>query len=367
MQIISEIVAAGGSKNAANALIPLAKEVLSNIDVKDPVFQSFATANTAGRLAALSEQLKPDLSDGLRTEALNSQALVNDALNARSVALRSGLSSGDQLLNRGVWAQSLHTKVDQDLRANVDGYSASSNGLAVGVDAKFSEEVTVGVAYSVLRTDIGMDSGNKLDVEGQAVTFYGIWEQGNWFVNGSALLGFNNNDSKRYIAGTMAKAKYDSKNVGASVIGGYTFRPSEGIVIEPSIGARYSVIEIDSLTEKGSSAALHVDGQRYELAELGAGVRMASVIDIGRGTLEPELKLMNWHDFIGDDSRTTSTFVQGDTPFTTTGRVNSRNTVSSGVGLTYKLNAWSVGATYDNSQRDGYRADTVTAKLRYEF
>ena len=43
------------------------------------------------------------------------------------------------------------------------------------------------------------------------------------------------------------------------------------------------------------------------------------------GSLEPEAKLMAWHDFIGDKASTTSTFVLGGTPFTTTGATPARD------------------------------------------
>ncbi len=79
---------------------------------------------------------------------------------------------------------------------------------------------------------------------------------------------------------------------------------------------------LDAYREKGSSAALNVGSQRYEIGELGAGMRLASSFDLGQGSLEPEAKVMAWHDLIADKASTTSTFVLGGTPFTKIGRAS---------------------------------------------
>lgn len=68
---------------------------------------------------------------------------------------------------------------------------------------------------------------------------------------------------------------------------------------------------IDSYREKGSSVELNVASQRYEVGELGIGARLAAAFDLGQGSLEPEARVMAWHDFIADKANTTSTFVLG--------------------------------------------------------
>ncbi|AZD64628.1 autotransporter, putative [Pseudomonas chlororaphis subsp. aurantiaca] len=68
---------------------------------------------------------------------------------------------------------------------------------------------------------------------------------------------------------------------------------------------------IDSYREKGSSAVLNVASQRYEVGEMGIGARLAAAFDLGRGSLEPEARVMAWHDFIADKANTSSTFVLG--------------------------------------------------------
>ncbi|HGT3447974.1 TPA: autotransporter outer membrane beta-barrel domain-containing protein, partial [Pseudomonas aeruginosa] len=102
----------------------------------------------------------------------------------------------------------------------------------------------------------------------------------------------NDNESKRRIASTTAKGDYDSQVLGANVVGGYTYHLNEQFLVEPRLAARYARVDIDGYHEKGSSAALKVDSQRYEVAELGAGVRVAGDFQVGNGNLQPQAKLM---------------------------------------------------------------------------
>ncbi|MCQ2997573.1 autotransporter domain-containing protein [Pseudomonas syringae] len=365
--ITEDLLGARGSRNAVNAIKPFKNSVMGQLDESDPVFQRFANAATSEELAKLAETLTPDVSRGAINAATNSQNLVSSAVNRRASKARNGLSSGDVLANQGVWLQALSSDANQDSRHGIDGYDANSNGIAVGADGKLNADTTVGLAYSYLTSDVKSDLGNKTDVTGHAVTLYGNWAHDNFFVDTSLMYGWNDNESKRYIAGTRAKADYDSEIFGVNALAGYTFQLDKQWVVEPQVGARYANVSIDSYREKGSSAALNVGSQRYEIGEMGLGARLAAAFDVGVGSLEPEAKLMAWHDFIGDKAGTTSTFVLGGTPFTTTGATPARDSYELGLGANYRVGAWSVGGTYNYLTSSGFDADTFTANVRYDF
>ncbi|MFU8019824.1 autotransporter outer membrane beta-barrel domain-containing protein, partial [Pseudomonas aeruginosa] len=138
--------------------------------------------------------------------------------------------------------------------------------IAIGADGKLTDQLTLGVAYSFLHTSVNSDSGNTTDVDGNALTLYSGFEQGNYFVDANLSYGLNDNESKRRIASTTAKGDYDSQVLGANVVGGYTYHLNEQFLVEPRLAARYARVDIDGYHEKGSSAALKVDSQRYEVA-----------------------------------------------------------------------------------------------------
>ncbi|MGE8097490.1 autotransporter outer membrane beta-barrel domain-containing protein [Pseudomonas fluorescens] len=361
------VVNAGGSSSGAAAVGQVSNAVMSQLSDQDPVFSAFANASSDAQLAKLSEKLGPDVSGGAIQASTNGQTLISNAINTRSSSARSGLSSGDVLAEKGVWLQALNSDADQGSRGGVAGYSANSQGIAVGADGQLNADTTLGIAYSYLSSNVKSDAGSKTDVIGNALTLYGNWTHDNFFVDTSLTYGWNTNESKRYIAGTRAKGDYDSDIFGVNALAGYTLRFNQQVLLEPQIGARYANVAIDAYREKGSSAALSVGSQRYEVGEMGLGARLAAAFDVGAGSLQPEAKAMAWHDFIGDQANASSTFVLGGTPFTTSGAKPARDSYELGLGATYRIGAWSVGGSYDYLTKADFNADTFTAKVRYDF
>ncbi|RON43998.1 autotransporter family protein [Pseudomonas frederiksbergensis] len=354
---------AGGSKNAADAVAEVSTGLMDKVDERDPVFQAFANATTNAELAKLAEKLGPDVSRGVLHATTNSQTLVANAINERSSRARTDRTAPE----KGVWLQALTSDANQDARRGVAGYDADSHGIAVGADGQLNANTAVGVAYSYLDTDVKADTGNKTQVTGHALTLYGNWTHDNWFVDTSLMYGWNDNESKRYIAGTQAKGNFDSDIYGVNALAGYSFRLDRSVVLEPQIGARYASVKMDAYREKGSSASLNVDSQRYEVGEMGVGARLAAAFDVGTGSFEPEAKVMAWHDFIGDKTATTSAFVLGGDSFTTRGTTPVRDSYEVGLGANYVVGAWSVGGSYNYVTSTDFNADTFTAKVRYAF
>lgn len=359
----------GGSLNSQRTAGALANDgVIRRIreqNPNDPLLQTLLNTSEA-ELTRIAEQLAPETNGGATQAATTSQNLVSNVTGSRTSSLR-GASSGEGFKETGVWVQSLYSDATQDLRDGVAGYNAYSRGIAVGADGKLSDNLTLGLAYSFINTDVNGKSGNKTEVDSHAFTLYGGYELDNWFVDGSLTYGVNDNDSKRQIATTQAKADYDSDLLGLNLVGGYTWKINPQVLVEPRLAARYSLVNIDGYREKGSSAALKVEDQRYEAIELGAGVRVAGSFNLGAGTLEPQVKLMAYHDFAADQASSTSTFLLGNTPFVTTGAKAVRNSYEAGIGTDYKLGAVTLGVNYDYIGKSGFDADVFSAKVRYDF
>ncbi len=364
--VIKDIGGSGNAQRAASAFSSVATQ-LATLNPQDKVFQAYVNASQdAQALRTLAEQLTPEVNGGATQAATTGQTLISNVASGRTSGAR-GMSSGEGFKEAGVWVQTLYSDASQDLRDNVVGYNAYSRGIAVGADGKLNDQVTLGVAYSYLNTDVNGKSGDETKVDGHAFTLYGGFEQGNYFVDGSLTYGINNNESKRSIASTTAKGDYDSNLFGVNLVGGYTYHVSPSVLVEPRIAARYSRVDIDGYREKGSSAALKVEDQRFEVAELGAGLRVAGNFPLGSGTFEPQAKIMAYHDFIGDEVSSTSTFISGNAPFVTSGASAVRTSYEAGVGADYHLGAVTVGLSYDYIGKSDFDADTVTAKVRYDF
>ncbi|MNR40554.1 hypothetical protein D3C85_1588520 [compost metagenome] len=104
-----------------------------------------------------------------------------------------------------------------------------------------------------------------------------------------------------------------------------------------------------------------------EVGELGAGVRLAGQFEVVGGILEPEIKAMAYHDFIGDNAKSTSTYVLGGNSFVTTGASSAKDTYELGLGATYRKGDVTLGLGYDRVTKTGFDADILTAKVRYDF
>jgi outer membrane autotransporter protein len=356
----------GGSHNSQQALISFSRDgLMGRLNANDPLYQALANANDQ-QVTAIAEQMTPQINGGASQAATTSQSLVSNTTSARTSSTR-GQSSGEAFAQTGVWVQSLYSDATQGQRSGIAGYNAYSRGIAVGADGKVSDPLTLGLAYSFLNTDVNGKTGNKTKVDSHAFTLYGGFEQGNYFVDASLTYGLNDNEGQRKIAGTTAKADYDSTLLGLNLNAGYTYQLTEQMLVEPRLAARYSLVDIDGYREKGSSAGLKVNDQRFEALELGAGLRVAANLPLGKGTLVPQAKLMAYHDFAADQASSTSTFVLGSTPFVTTGAKAVRNSYEAGVGADYKLGAVTLGLNYDYVGKSGFDADTFTAKVRYDF
>lgn len=360
-QVQQDLAGVGASAASATAVNTFKNGVLGQLGQDDQVFQALANAGTAQQLAQVGDQLKPDVNRGALDVALSGQTVVNGAIFNRLTDQRESHQVG------GVWVQGLSSNMDQDGRGGDNGYSANSSGMAVGVDGRMNDTTILGVAYSYLNSNLHSDLGNKTDVEGHALSLYGNWSLQNWFADASLSYGHNDNDSKRHIAGTTAKGSYDSNVLSASVIGGYSFKPSQAVVIEPRVAARYSNVRMDGYDEKGSSASLSTRSQRYEVGELGAGVRLAGHLPMGAGSLQPEATLMAYHDLMGDRVAQTSSFVAGGSAFTVTGASVARDSYEASVGVNYQVSDFTVGASYTRQARSGFDADGVMLKARYAF
>lgn len=360
----------GGNANAmrAGAEFVNAASALASTNPNDPVLKALIGAgNDAQAVARVAKQLSPEVNAGATKAALGTQNLVSTAVGTRMSSVRQGMSSGEGFTQVGSWFQVLHNDSNQDKRDGIDGYSANATGFSAGIDGQLNDATVLGLAYSYVDTDVDSDDGNKTQVDSNALTAYGSWTYDRFFVDGSLTYGQNRNKSKRFIAGTEAKGTYDSDVLGLSALAGYAFDINNGMVVEPRVAARYSVVNIDGFSEKGSSAALTTGDQRMEVGELGAGVRLAGQFDVAGGILEPEIKAMAYHDFIADSSNSTSTYVLGGNSFVTNGASSAKDTYELGLGATYRKGDVTLGLGYDRLTKTGFDADILTAKVRYDF
>ena len=358
-QIVAE---EGASVDAQTAIGELSGQI-DKLLPTDPIFEQIANAD-AGQIAKFAESLYPEVNGGANAAAISQQRQMENAVRQRGMALRQ---LPDNLDKGGVWVQGLDGHGSQGRRQDITGFDMNASGIAAGADAVLAPGLIAGLAYGYMDGNVKSHNGNKTDIDGNALTLYGSYQQGGYFVDANLSYGWSENHSKRYIADTRAKGNYHGKLAGMSLLAGYDFALAHALVLEPRVGARYSNIRLDNYDESGSSAALHVNSQRYERGELGAGLRVAGALPAGKGQLVPEASLMAWHDLIGDRTSTTSSFLIGGGDFETTGVRLSRDSYEAALGLDYRLGAVSLGGGYRYEGSKDFNGRNLEARLRYDF
>ena len=357
------------AQGASNHVLPaygmFYGSVVGQLNDSDPLFKTFTSSNDQ-QLLALANQLAPDVSGALNQSQSSNLNLLGSTFQQRGNAQRQGLSAGDGLSETGAWLQVFNSDANQGSRSGTPGYDADSQGIMVGADGKLNESTTLGLAYSFIDSDVH-SAGNKTESDAQALSLYGNWAQNAWFADANLTYGQADNDSRRTISSTRAKANFDSQLLGAELLGGYSFMLQPGAQLEPRVGARYNRVDIDSYHEKGSSAALAVSAQRYEVGELGAGLRLASELNLGAGQLKPELTLMAWHDLIADQVSSNSAFLAGGSAFVTNGSAPTRDSYQANIGVDYELGAITLGLGYDYLGKAHYSAHTLKTTLPHPF
>lgn len=363
------IIAQGGGSRNAQAAGSRFVSVIGNLQANDPVALAMINAGTdTNAIARIAAQLAPEVNGGSTQAAMGGQSMISSAIGGRMGAARSGMSSGEGFDEVGGWIQVLSSDANQDMRDGIEGYSSNSKGLLFGADGKLNEQTTLGLSYSFINSDVKSDLGNKTDVDTHALTAYGSWTQNALFVDGSLTYGLSKNDAERFIAGTKSTANYDSKLFGLNVMSGYAFDLGNNLVVEPRVAGRYSKVITEKYNEKGSSGSLSIQNdQRFEVGELGAGVRLAGQFDVAGGLLTPEAKVMAYHDFIGDQAKTEAAFLAGGQSFNTFGASTARDTYEFGLGASYRRDQVTFTVGYDRQMKSGFDADTFSAKVRYDF
>ncbi len=105
----------------------------------------------------------------------------------------TGLSAGDDVNRYGAWISPFFNKSTQKSRKGAAGYTATTGGGSFGFDTKANDDMIVGLALSMLHTDVkhkNFKSGDKTKVDSVMFSVYGMQQiADNWFAQGLVTAG----------------------------------------------------------------------------------------------------------------------------------------------------------------------------------
>ena len=373
----------GVSSNAANAISTLQGDnsaglinlYNNNRELYDAIYDADLTGLTelAEALVAGNPVNGIAVSQNAQNEAINT--ILNRIADLRSGA--SGLSAGDNgvvsLRPDSLWIRGIYSDGEQKASGEFGGYNLRSKGFTLGVDKDINDYLTLGMGMTMVSSTANQTSsstsGNNSETDSYLGSLYASWRNRDYFVDANLNVGTSNTDLSGTASSTSWKTDFDSKQLALSVMAGKSFLfNNNDSLVEPSIGFNYSRLKSDSYSYDVSGAKTTVDDTTLSTLEAGVGVRVMTSVEMGSGLLLPEASLMAWHDFKAEKVKAEIGFENSSETFTYYGPKGVKDRYQASVGAEYQMdNNVTLSITYDHNWQSDFKADTVQAKLRYDF
>ncbi len=230
-------------------------------------------------------------------------SLVRDrSVNLAGVASGLGLNANvPSRTSASYWIEGVATFGTRDATGTVSGSEFSSDGITVGVDRRYSDELALGMGlgYARDKTLIGTE-GSVNRSKGYSLAVYGSYEpRQNTYVDamlGVASLDF---DSRRFVApiNDFALGQRSGTQLFGSLTGGYEFR-DKNMLLSPYGRIDFSVDRLGTSTETGAGAfALTYFDQTNTSVQGALGLRAESIHATRFGYVVPRLRAEYRHEF----------------------------------------------------------------------
>ena len=183
------------------------------------------------------------------------------------------------------WVQAEGARTELRRQGTAAGYTLSSWGGTLGMDAAVSDSWTLGVALTALYGEFQSRAADVLrgDVDRYALSLVGHYDHCGW--NHSVIVAgtWAEADLHRFVPfgnGYSTAGRTHGYGLGVMYEVGYRFTTAEQPLnyVQPFAYALYSYSSLRGLTETGSDAALHVGSQVQQACVLGLGVRGQTAI-----------------------------------------------------------------------------------------
>ncbi len=318
-------------------------------------------------------QVLPTLSGDQTEQTLNRLRGVNRIIQARLDENR-GLSTGNGFLGNGnVWMKPFGSWTSQDNRGGVAGYSASTAGVAVGIDTLVNQNTRLGVSY--VYSNSNSDSNNTNAPQNGNVNSYQAIGYGSYSldertdINFQGDFGYHNNKDTRSIQfmNRTASSNSDSWSGHAGVGIGRIYPVASKTTVTPSIRADYTHMSNNSYQESGAGA-LDLNVKSSTSDELIFAVD-AKVNHAVTDHITLTANAGGGYDALAGPNSTVSAFAGSyNATFTTVGITPSPLLARGGAGVVGTTDeGLEITARYDFEERDSFSNQTVSVKVRMPF
>ncbi|WP_341749981.1 autotransporter outer membrane beta-barrel domain-containing protein [Candidatus Tisiphia endosymbiont of Sialis lutaria] len=307
---------------------------------------------------------------------------IDNIVQNRNTRMAVAAGSDDGNASMGAWIMPHYSQAtqDQDKKDNSIGYTSKSFGGVLGFDTLFNENLTIGAAVNVAKTDMKFKGykDEKAKIGTFGVSLYGSQQlDKDFFVQAVASFSSSKIDSNdvRKVSGKVhtsgketAKASYDSMSFGGEVLFGYNAKLADSVSLTPTAGIRYTRFNDAEHKETGTTHQNKIFAKKEaNIVEAVIGARIATTIDTDGIAITPELHGSVSHKLSGKSGKVDARLDGMTDPFVTRTEKGSKTSYNVGVVIGAKAGVMEYGAGYDAYLANKYVAHQGTLKVRVNF
>ncbi|MCC8400067.1 MAG: autotransporter outer membrane beta-barrel domain-containing protein [Rickettsia endosymbiont of Platyusa sonomae] len=307
---------------------------------------------------------------------------IDNIVHNRNTRMAVAAGSDDGNASMGAWIMPHYSQAtqDQDKKDNSIGYTSKSFGGVLGFDTLFNENLTIGAAVNVAKTDMKFKGykDEKAEIGTFGVSLYGSQQlDKDFFVQAVASFSsskIDSNDvrkvsSKVHTSGKeTAKASYDSMSFGGEVLFGYNAKLADSVSLTPTAGIRYTRFNDAEHKETGTTHQNKIFAKKEaNIVEAVIGARIATTIDTDGIAITPELHGSVSHKLSGKSGKVDARLDGMTDPFVTRPEKVGKTSYNVGVVIGAKAGVMEYGAGYDAYLANKYVAHQGTLKVRVNF
>jgi outer membrane lipase/esterase len=304
--------------------------------------------------------------------ALGNASRQTRDINGRLIALRT--SSPPITGQISVFASGDTNFGDRSTTNTNTGFKIDTKGLTVGADYPVSQNLAIGLAVSSINTNNQLnDNRGKVSVNSTAVSAYGNYTQDKFYTDALLNYGWDNFNISRTIqvpGFTQANANPSGNQLSLRLNSGYDFG-SNGLSIGPTVGIRYTKVNINSYTEQnGDILNLKVNPQDLDSLILNIGAQVSYPFKASFATISPYFAANFEHEFAQNSRQIATELVtQPGIPIRTKIGAGDRDFIRLSTGFqTEFTNNLSVNLGYETVVgKDNFSDNYLSAKVRYQF
>jgi outer membrane autotransporter protein len=375
------------TSNASASLGGLFNYTGTNADMLN-LFNAAAAVGSSGEANRAGAQLSPAATGTALVQS--SQAAtqaVSDVTSAHIDAIRvaqasgsgnSGIATGEQMGDVGVWGQAFGGQANQADQAGASGYRAGYNGMLIGADTAISDQWRAGGLISYANTSIantGDNTGSSGHVSAYGFTGYAGYAGEKWYLNllaGAAAQKYNTLRAVNFSGFSGgASGQFDGMQYITSAQAGYPIKLDAATTLTPIGGLTYSRLHLDGYTETGSAAALQIGSASMSSIKSDLGAKLERMYKTSYGDMTPSAQLSWRHEYRNTGLQSVGSFAAdttGSTSFTAQGVAPEKDTGVLVLGMTLaRSQNLTLAAHYTLEAASGYNAQTADVRLRYQF